>query len=184
MIHFISRDRMPNFLLGGRIILGGCPDDLKIENFQIPASLVHSNQIFSLILMSWTSRKWFSSIFWSLQEMIRKSWIQNFIIFWENEKQFFGRFCMHLRLKILTQIATSPIFIKVRGWLPERTMESLCANGGWGGPPKLFLSSSFFLSFFFLSGQVMVLVSSGFVHGMSPMGVPRWARWCWWWNPE
>ena len=29
-------------------------------------------------------------------------------------------------------------------------MESLRANGGWGGPPKLFLSS-FFLSFFFLS---------------------------------
>ena len=42
-----------------------------------------------------------------------------------------------------------------------------------GGPPKLFLSSSFFLSFFFLlSGQVMVLVSSGFVHGMSPRGGP------------
>merc|ERR1712110_137945 len=46
-----------------------------------------------------------------------------------------------------------------------------------GGPPKLFLSSSsFFLSFFLLSGQVMVLVTSGFVHGMSPRGAPRWAR--------
>ena len=40
-----------------------------------------------------------------------------------------------------------------------------------GGPPKLFLSSFFLLSFF-LSGQVMVLVSSGFVHGMSPRGGP------------
>ena len=31
----------------------GCPDDLKIENFQIPANLARSTQIFSLILMSW-----------------------------------------------------------------------------------------------------------------------------------
>ena len=44
-------------------------------------------------------------------------------------------------------------------------MDSLYASGGWGGPHKLFLSF-----FFLLSGQVMVLVTSGFVHGMSPMG--------------
>ena len=46
---------------------------------------------------------------------------------------------------------------------------------GGGGPRKLLLA--FFLSsFFLLSGQVIVLVTSGFVHGMSPGGAPRWAR--------
>ena len=34
------------------------------------------------------------------------------------------------------------------------------------------LPNYFFLLSFFLSGQVMVLVSSGFVHGMSPRGGP------------
>ena len=40
--------------------------------------------------------------------------------------------------------------------------------GGVGLPNYFFL----LLSFFLLSGQVMVLVSSGFVHGMSPRGGP------------
>ena len=57
--------------------------------------------------------------------------------------------------------------VRVRGLLPERTMVSLRASGGWGGRYNWFLS--FFL---LLSGQVMVLVSSGFVHGMSPRGGP------------
>ena len=47
------------------------------------------------------------------------------------------------------------------------------------------LPNYFFLLSFFLSGQVMVLVSLGFVLGMSPRGGPRaglgWARWFFFW---
>ena len=38
---------------------------------------------------------------------------------------------------------------------------------------SIFLSFFFLLSFFLLSGQVIVLVSLGFGHGMSPMGGPE-----------
>ena len=81
-----------------------------------------------------------------------------------------GCFGCSLRFGIDKSFLDKASEVRVRGWPPEQTIESLCANGGWGGPPKLFLS--FFLSFFLLSGQVMVLVSSGFVHGMSPRGGP------------
>ena len=44
---------------------------------------------------------------------------------------------------------------------------------GWASQTISFFFLSFFLSFFFLlSGQLMVLASSGFVHGMSPKGGP------------
>ena len=53
--------------------------------------------------------------FWVGPGNYQKSWIRNFIIFGENKKQFFARFCMHLRLKILTEIAISPILIGANG---------------------------------------------------------------------
>ena len=57
--------------------------------------------------------------------------------------------------------------IRVRGLLPEGTMVSLRASGRWGGRYK---PVSFFLFFFLLlSGQVMVLVTSG----LSSWDVPR-----------
>ena len=42
-------------------------------------------------------------------------------------------------------------------------MESLCANGGWGGPHKLFLSSSFFLLSFFLLSSFRTGDGLGFI---------------------
>ena len=69
-----------------------------------------------------------------------------------------GCFGCSLRFGIDKSFLDKASEVRVRGWPREGTIESLCANGGWGGPPKLFLSF-FFLSSFFLSGQVMVLVS-------------------------
>ena len=43
---------------------------------------------------------------------------------------------------------------------------------GWTSQTISFFLS-IFLSFFLLSGQVIVLVSLGFGHGMSPMGGPE-----------
>ena len=58
----------------------------------------------------------------------------------------------------------------MRGLLPERTMVSLRASGRWSGRYNRFLSS-FFLSFFLLlSGQVIAMVTSGSVRGVSPRG--------------
>ena len=59
----------------------------------------------------------------------------------------------------------------VRGLLPERTMVSLRASGGWGGRYNWFLSSSFFL--LLLSGQVMVWVTSGICSWDVPRGGPH-----------
>ena len=50
--------------------------------------------------------------------------------FLKNEKQFSVRFCMHLRLKILTEIASSPILIGANG-----TPLQGGRVRGWGGSP-------------------------------------------------
>ena len=69
--------------------------------------------------------------------MIRESSILNFIIFLENERQFFARFCMHLRLEILIGIAISPIVIGPNGAPLQRGRVE--AGGGGGGPHPLSL---------------------------------------------
>ena len=63
------------------------------------------------------------------------------------------------------------IIARVRGLLPERTMVSLRASGGWGGRYNRFLSSS---SFFFLSFRTGdVLVTSGTCSWDVPRGGPH-----------
>ena len=63
-------------------------------------------------------------------------------------------------------------------------MESLCANGGWGGPPKLFLSfflSSFFFLLSFRTGDIYTLIrlAGRIVEWQNKTGDGNWCMPCW-----